>query len=271
MSFSFEGYQLTPGMHDERFTDETNIFWGRWDQREYVQAIIDSTSTDSGNTDTTQLRTGLAMGVVTATGKMKPWNPYATDGTNYVVGFLLDEIDLTYSGSVKARLNAVVVKGNIKADFVVIAGEANRGIVGTTYEFLLREQCAGRFLFDDDLGSTQVTREYTIGSAVTSLTVTEAMNKTLFVTDTALGADCTLTLPAPRPGLEYRFVHPSTTAGTELILDGPSTGEFWIAGAAANTLTLVGDNTTGIRTLRCVRITDTTVDVFAYVLSGGVS
>jgi hypothetical protein len=271
MSFSFEGYQLTPGMHDERYTDETNIFWGRWDQREYVQAIVDSASTDAGNSDTTQLRTGLAMGVVASTGKFKPWNPYATDGTNYVVGFLLDEIDLTYMGSVKARLNGIVVKGQIKADFVVIPGEAARGIVGTTYEFLLREQCAGRFLFDDDLGATQVTREYTIGAAVTALTVTEAMNKTLFVTDTALGADCTLTLPVPRPGLEYRFVHPSTTAGTELILDGPGTGEFWAAGAAANTLTIVGDNTTGIRTLRCVRVTDTTTDVFAYVLSGGVT
>lgn len=271
MSFSFEGYSLTPGMHDERFTDETNIFWGRWDQREYVQAVIDSTSTDSGNTDTTQLRTGLAMGVVTATGKFKPWDPYATDGTNYLVGFLLDEIDLTYAGSVKSRLNAVVVKGNIKADFVVIPGSASRGIDGATYEFLLREQCHGRFLFDDDLGAYQTPREYTIAAATTSLTVTAAMNKTTFVTDTALGADCTLTLPAPRPGLEYRFVHPSTTAATELILDGPATGEFWIAGAAANTLTLPGDNTTGIRTLRCVRVTDTTTDVFCYVLSGAVA
>lgn len=271
MSFRFDGYQLTPGHHDEVFTDETNIFWGRWDQREYVQAIVDSASTDAGNTDTTQLRTGLAMGVVTATGKMKPWNPYATDGTNYLIGFLMDEIDLSYLGSTKARLNAIVVKGQIKADYVVIAGEASRGITGTTYEFLLREQAAGRFLFDDDLGASQVTREYTIASGVTALTVTAEQNNTLFVTDTALAADVTLTLPVPRPGLQYRFVHPNTTAGTELILDGPGTGEFWAIGAAANTLTIVGDNSTGIRTLRCVRVTDTTSDVFCYVLSGGVS
>ncbi len=271
MSFAFEGYQLTPGMHDERFTDETNIYWGRWDQREYVQAIVDSASTDAGNTDTTQLRTGLAMGVVTSTGKFKPWNPYATDGTNYLVGFLLDEIDLTYVGSTKARLNAIVVKGQIKDDFIVIPGESARGLSGKTYEFLLREQANGRFLFDSDIGAYQATKEYTIGAAVTSLTVTEAMNKTIFVTDTALGANCTLTLPVPRPGLEYKFVHPSTTAGTLLILDGPGTGEFWAAGAAANTLSIVGDNTTGIRTLRCVRVTDTTVDVFCYVLDGGVA
>src|SRR5690606_898985 len=106
----------------------------------------------------------------------------------------------------------------------------------------LREQCAGRFLFDDDLGGYMTTKEYTIAAATTALTVTEAMNRTIFVTDSALAADCTLTLPVPRPGLEYRFVHPSTTAATELILDGPGTGEFWIAGAAANTLTFPGDN-----------------------------
>lgn len=273
MSFSFKGYQMTPGMHDERFTEEVNFLWGRWDQVEYVQALVDKDTLDSGNTNyTTQLRTGLAMGVITSTGQFTHWNPYATDGSNYLVGFLIDEIDMPWiDGTTTERLSAIVVKGNIKADYVLIPGETSRGITDKTYEFLLREQCAGRFLFDDDLNRYNVVKEYTLGAAVTSLTVTAAMNKTIFVTDTAQSADCTLTLPVPRPGLEYYFVHPNTTAGTELILDGPGTGEFWAAGAAANTLTIVGDNTTGLRTLRCVRVTDTTTDVFAYVLDGGVA
>lgn len=270
MSFSFQGYQLTPGMHDERFTDETQILWGRWDQAEYVQAILDKDTVDTGYeaSSDTRLRTGLALGQITSTKQLTHWNPYATDGSQYLVGFLLDEIDLSYFGATKERLHAVVVKGNIKASKIVIPGETSRGISGTTYEYLLREQCAGRFLFDDDLDRSQRTKEYTIPSATTAFTVTEAMNNTIFVTDTALGASCTFTLPAPRPGLQFQFVHPSTTAGTALILDGPATGEFWVAGAAANTISLAGDNATGMRRLRCVRVTDTTSDVFCYVLDG---
>jgi hypothetical protein len=270
MSFTFQGYQLTPGMHDERFTEEVQFLWGRWDQVEYVQALIDKDTVDSGHTDyTTTLRSGLALGVLTATGQFTQWNPYATDGSNYLVGFLIDEIATPWmGGTTKERLSAIVVKGNIKADQVIIPGETARGIDGKTYEFLLREQCKGRFLFDDDLGGYTAEKEYTIGAAVTSLTVTAAMNKTIFVTDTALGATCTLTLPAPRPGLEYHFAHPSTTAATTLVLDGPATNEFWVAGAAASTVTLAGDNTTGLRKVKCVRVTDTTNDVFAYVVDG---
>lgn len=269
MSFSFQGYSVRPGMLDERFTQENNFLWGRWDQCEYVQSIIDKDAVDAGNTPTTQLRSGIALGVQTGTGQFIQWNPYATDGSNYLVGFLIDEIDTGWlNGTTKERLSAILVKGNIKADYVLIPGESSLGIDGKTYEFLLREQCAGRFLFDDDIGRYTTLKEYTIPAAATSLTVTEAMNKTIFVTDSALAATCTLTLPVPRPGLEYYFVHPSTTAGTQLVLDGPGTGEFWVAGAAANSVTLAGDNTTGMRRVRCVRVTDTTTDVFCYVVDG---
>lgn len=278
MSFAFQGYQLTPGMHTEQFTDEAQITWGRWDQIEYVQAILDKDTQDAARTDTsldTSLRTGLALGIQTATKQFIHWNPYATDGSNYLVGFLLDEIDMSYMGTVKERMHAILVKGNIKASQIVIPGEASRGIAGTTYEFLLREQCFGRFLFDDDLNRRMVLKEYTLGATTAAysaaLTVTEAMNNTIFVSDTAIDADVTLTLPAPRPGLQFFFVHPTTTAGTELILDGPSTGEFWYDGAVANTLTIAGSNVTGMRRVRAVRVTDTTTDVFCYVMDNSVA
>jgi hypothetical protein len=269
MSFSFQGYSLTPGMHDERSTIENVFTWGRWDQLEYVQSLIDKDAVDTGNDPDTGLRAGLALGVLTSTGQFMQWNPYATDGTEYLAGFLIDEIDTGWiSGTTKERCSAILVKGNIKADNVIIPGEANKGIVGKTYEFLLREQCAHRFLFDDDLNRYQVIKEYTLAADVTALTVTEAMNNTLFVTDVDQAADVTLTLPAPRPGLVYHFAHTSTTAGTELILDGPATAEFWVGGAVANDIHLAGDNATGLRTLRCVRTDDATTDLFKYVLSG---
>lgn len=275
MSFTFQGHSLIPGMHDDRFTDEAQFLWGRWDQVEYVQAVLSSSATDPGSSPTTQLRAGLAVGKITSSGKLTAWNPYATDGSNFLIGFLVDAIDLSYLGSTKERLWAVVVKGNIKASWVCIPGgtiasasDFTRGISGKYYEYLLREQAHGRFLFDDDLGASQVIKEYTIPAATTNLTITAGQTNTVFVTDSALAASCTVVLPAPRPGLVYHFAHPSTTVGTQLILDGPATGEFWVAGAAANTVTLAGDNTTGLRTVRCVRVTDTTTDVFAYVVDG---
>lgn len=225
MSFSFEGYSLTPGMHDDRFTSEANYLWGRWDQVEYVQAVLDKDSVDAGNTPTTQLRTGLAVGRIAATKQITHWDPYATDGSNYLIGFLIDAIDLSYMGTTKERLWAVVVKGNIKADWIVVPGETNRGLEGTTYEFLLREQAKGRFLFDDDLGMYNVNRVRELTAAEISadaVTLTAADHNSIL---SSRGADATTTvnLPAPRPGLVFYF---DMISDQHFTLDGPSTGEF---------------------------------------------
>lgn len=242
MSFTFQGYQLTPGMHDERFTEECTLLWGRWDQAEYVAAIVDKDAADSANTPTTQLRKGTAMGVLTATGQWMQWNPYATDGTEYLMGFLLDEIDTSYiGGTTKERLNGILVKGNIKADQIVIAGVANRGLAGTTYEFLLRSQCQGRFLFDDDI-DRRVTWKYGELSAAEitagTKTVTTAMNRTHFSNRGATGS-FTYVLPAPVPGLQFKF---SSITAQDIVLDGPATNEFLIAGSSANGDTIDKDN-----------------------------
>lgn len=260
MSFTFQGFQLAPGMHDERSTDEAQFLWGRWDQAEYVQAILDKDTVDSGNSPTTQLRTGLALGVITATGQFTHWNPYATDGSNYLVGFLLDAIDLSYvGGTTKERLHAVVVKGNIKADWVVIPGQSTRGISGKSYEFLLREQCQGRFVFNDDLGKFNAIKHYELSG---NLTATTAMHNTLFILPDAV-AGATLTLPAPVPGLVFGALNLSTTAGNALVLEGPATGEYYVAGAAANSVSIAGD-TSVPRWVRAVRTA--TTPTYQYVV-----
>lgn len=239
MSFSFAGYQLTPGMHDERFTEECNFLWGRWDQVEYVAGIVDKDATDNGNTPTTQLRKGLAMGVQTATKQWMQWNPYATDGTQYLMGFLIDEIDTSYiGGTTKERLNAIVVKGNIKADQIVIAGEANRGLSGKAYEFLLRQQAGDRFLFDDDLGKlvTWKEREMTAAEITAhAVTLTTADNRTV-LSNRGESANTTVMLPAPVPGLEFAF---NVVAAFNITVDGPATGEFITPATATTADTIV--------------------------------
>lgn len=253
MSFRFQGYQLTPGMIEPIETSEVQITWERFDQLAYVAGIVDKDTVDTGNTgQTSQLRAGLAMGKITSTGQYTHWDPYAVDGSQYLVGFLWDTIDLSYiGGTTKERMNAIIIGGKIKADAVVIPGVTARGLSGTTYEFLLREQAKHRFLFDDDLGAYQTIKEYTVTA---DLTVTAAMNNTLFVYPTGAAADLTLTLPAPRPGLQYHILNANTTAANELILDGPATGEFWVGGAAADTLSPDGD-TSIVQTIRAVKVT----------------
>jgi hypothetical protein len=227
MSFTFQGYQLTPGMLTERFTEENIFTWGRWDQLEYVQALVDKDTVDAGNTPTSQLRNGLAMGVITATGQFTQWDPYATDGSNYLVGFLIDEIALGWiDGATKERMSAIVVKGNIKADFVLIPGETTRGLDGKTYEFLLREQASGRFLFDDDLGKYNVRRQRELTAAeITADAVTlTAADHNLVLSNRGADATTTVNLPAPRPGLQFHF---QMVADQHITVDGPSTGEFF--------------------------------------------
>lgn len=266
---------LLPGQgQTEYLTQENEITWGKWFHKQTAMGLVDKDAVDAGNTPTTILRAGLPLGLQTTSGQLLQWDPYAQDGTNHLFGFYCgpSESMALLSGTTERWIGDILVQGNIQASKIIMPGQASAGLSGKTYEFLLREQMEGRFMPDDEISAGYMQKkEYTIAAATTALTVTEAMNRTVFVTDTALAADCTLTLPVPRPGLEYYFVHPSTTATTELILDGPGTGEFWTGGAAANTLTIVGDNTTGFRTLRAVRVTDTTTDVYCYVLDGGVS
>lgn len=266
---NYGGLHLVPGHGTEFLTQEQQIWWGREEQQLFIGGLMDNDTVDAGNSTTTILRPGLALGRRTSDKKLVQWNPLATDGSNWLVGFFNAQMNMSNMGATADRfLGNILVKGNVYASRLLIPGEADYGISGKTYEFLLREQMFGRFLVDDDMNQRMTMKEYTIAADVTSLTVTEAMNNTIFVTDVDLAASCTLTLPAPRPGLQFFFVHPSTTAAIALILDGPSTGEFWVAGAAANTISIAGDNTTGMRRVRAVRTDDAATDLYKYVVDG---
>jgi hypothetical protein len=270
MSFNFTGFQLTPGMHDDRFTQEAQIYWGRWDQIEYLGGIVSDAARDDGDLPDTQLRAGLAMGNITATGMWGQWNPYATDGTQTLKGFLLGEIDVALDSSTnKARVFALMVKGNIKADQIVIADalaggtEPTRGIAGTDYEFLLREQAAGRFLFDDDMGALQQRKVRNLIAGDTTITATTADNNTTYIMTDAVVGDATITLPAPVPGLTFYASNCQTTGGDDLIFEGPATGEYWVASTAADNYTIAED-TSIIQEIRAVA---TASAVYKYIAS----
>jgi len=60
-----------------------------------VPETIDATAVDAGNTGQTYvLRAGLAMGRITASGKLAQYNNGASDGTQTCVGYLMHDVDL---------------------------------------------------------------------------------------------------------------------------------------------------------------------------------
>lgn len=268
---TFDGYALTPGHHDEFFTQEAQLTWGRWDQQKIFQALLDKDTVDSGNgTTTTKLRPGLALGVLSS-GQLTHWNPLsdmetAAQGSRDFVGFFQENMEMEYGGAGKERLIYCLVGGNIKAGSIVIPGN-DYGVSGEDYEILLREAAAPNFLFDDDLNRTVARKAlYTMTAAeiaANSVTLTAADHNTDIVLYDA-NATTTLVLPAPIPGLRFH-VHPFDY---DITVDGPATGEFQLDrdGSAVNGDTFPHAGNLSAEILG-VAVTDST---FKYITLGGV-
>ena len=204
--FSFDMFGVAPGHYMTPFQEvvnSTNITWGRLDQQIYLATVIDGTARDAGNTNFTDvLRPGLLVGKITATGKVKQWNPAATDGSQKIVGVLMSAQKMQLMGADQDRFIGYVLYGGcVKAKGIVIASSTSDGIVGNALEYVIRRQMAMAFRLDDDPAG------YIPGQVVTTVTdnttVSEAQAGQMFVTNGA-GA-ISFTLPSPKQGLEYSF------------------------------------------------------------------
>lgn len=244
MSFNFQGHQLLPGPGADLQTSEGQIWWGKYDQQVILGAILDKDTVDGGNTPTTLIRTGMALGYITATKQLTHWNPYATDGSNRLAGFFMGEQTMDFYGTpVERFVGNILVGGNVYASELLIPGEANKGIAGKSYEFLLREQMRDRFLVDDDLG---MITGYKVKEITANYTAVLNDHNTHFINLGAAGA-VTLTLPAPVPGLEFMV---SVLATQNIVLEGPATGEYSVPlGTTANNDTMTGTNHETVRIL----------------------
>ena len=237
MALNYQGSELIPGMHPEQETIEAQVWWGRYELQWWAGGVIDSGTLDSGNTgQTSQLRPGLLMGMITSSGKLTQWNPYATDGSQTIKGIFAAHKELDYYGTAKDRyMGSLLVGGGAKADAIIVPGETAAGLSGKNYEFLVREQLKDRFRFDDELStsySSSKVKEVTEATAVVA-----ADQNTTFTNPEAAGS-VTFTLPAPLPGAKYTFMQ---VGDQDIVLDGPSTGEFQTAAStAANTVTMAG-------------------------------
>ena len=222
MSFQFGGTWMIPGIQQALETAENHFWWGRWENQIWTSMILDGAARDSGSSTTTVLRPGLLLGMVEATGKVKEWNPAATDGTQHLMGILGTSVATQRLNSNQDRwMGFVMVGGTVKADRLLIPGQANFGISGIATEHLVRSQLFPRFMTSDwysgnSFGGWKAVQA--ISGATATYTVTEAENGTLF-TNRGNTGNLAITLPAtPKAGLRYMFY--SVADGTLTITAG---------------------------------------------------
>lgn len=234
MSFEFTGAYGLPSVQTALETVENVFWWGRFEQEAFIGSVIDGAARDAGNSgDTTVLRPGLLLGKVTSSGKLKEWNPSGTDGTENVYGVLGYSQKMQRLGSNADRwLGWVYCWGFLKADRILVPGQANFGLSGQTNEHIIRKQLNSRFTFSDDLAGNSFGGYHNVVAKTDDYSVTEADNDTLFTNTGASGA-VNFTLDADghtKKGLRYGFY---VTADQNVTVTSGTAGKMYAFNNAA--------------------------------------
>lgn len=187
-----DSYGIVPGLTTSRETYEAEFRWGSQFQGVFANALIDGSSLDTGNTPTFELRPGLLLGQVTATGKYKQYSPTSTDGSEMAGAILIEGLRmLDFSNVATDRFYAVLVGGPVQAT----------KILGLD---LQARQQMDKFIFDD-IGNIQGNHWYPHKRFLTktaAYTIVAADNFTMF-DNTGASGTVVLTLPAIANG--YMF------------------------------------------------------------------
>lgn len=256
MSMIGGGFWGLPGITAALENTENIIWWGRYQWQRLRSDAIYSTSVDAGADPTTLLRSGLIMGKATsgaAAGMIKPWSPFATDGSQFIYGVLhVDQSMLSGSGSsVESKwYGYCFVGGTLKAKSLLIAKGSNSfGLAGTAEEFFVRQQltATGRFQLDDQIqGSTNGWLAYQHASLQTNpaaITLTSAQNNTLCIANhSALTAYTLPSVTSTGIGMKFGFVALTNTGFS--VSSSPADRLVWYNDAAADTVTYDSTGTT---------------------------
>ena len=218
-----------PGIGSERQVYESEILWGGDQSRLallWQSAVISGAARDAANTPTTVLRPGLILGKITATGKLKEWNPTSTDGSQHVWGVLDSELRAQdYDATDQDRAFRVIVgRAPVKARGLLILGVS---LVGATAEYAARRALAkAGFVFDDDPANylSGLNQRITRVTGAGAYAMTASQNGSLLIFSNA--AAVAPTLPAIQPGLAFDFLR----EGDEEIVVASAEGDNVIVG-----------------------------------------
>ncbi len=204
---TFQGANMVPGLRDVMETVENQFWVGRYENQIWDQGVILASAVDAGNTNgTTALRSGLILGKVTSTGKLKQWDPTATDGSERIYGILGPMVSMTYGTTTVDRfLGMILVGGQVDPAKLIVPGTTAMGIDGNANEFAIRSQLWPRITLYNDFAGVRNGTWKDVVAKTANYTVTNADADTLFTNRGAAGA-VTFTLPAnARKGLRFGF------------------------------------------------------------------
>ena len=216
-----------PGMQASVFTQENQIWWGHENLRIYDPlAILASTAIDAGNAPTSQLRSGLVLAKLDASGKYAEYDPTQTDGREVARGVLQGSLSMLNG------MTGLAEDKNQGAFEVMIGGllknSALFGLDGGA-----RLQLGTRFVFDDEIQG----RNWG-GGGLWLREVAKAANYVVVagdnLTEFRATAAVQFTLPAIAKGLRFKF---RQEANAGLIIAAPAAILIGVNGVAFTTLT----------------------------------
>lgn len=207
------GYR-EPGVHERTEAQERSIFWDPGNRRDQSLAqigTIDSTCTDPTNTADSiyNLREGLILGKITASGNYKQYSPTAVDGTQFPEVVLLAPVPMRdINGTVRARQAPVAMGGYVIAAMLPNLDSRVRG-----YFF-------GRFYFDDDHFGNRNPFPGCVDKATDYTLTAEDMRRGIIFTNRGCGAnEVNFFLPAPFPG-GYTKIFGAENHGYSVVAQG---------------------------------------------------
>ena len=185
--------QNVPGVDASNETVENEFTWGPNGLWSIIGGTIDASAVDATNTPTTELRQGLMMGRITASGNFTAYNPAATDGSQEPVGPLLEPVNVLnpMTGTTRPKTGKVLYWGHVK--------------VGSLYGFdeYARARLSKRIVFDD-LRQPQVMQPV---FAPASYTLVASDNDKHFFANGAGAVVFTLPPVALCRGFRFRFTN----------------------------------------------------------------
>jgi hypothetical protein len=208
-------YGAIPGLTTATETYESALRWGNDTMGVLTGALISAGSLDPGNTPTTELRVGLVMGIITATGQ---WTNYAAtniDGSGVAQGILpigLRTTDLL-TGVALQRFYAMLVGGPVQASKLI-------GL-----DALARAQMADSFMFDDNFAGAHWFPWKQIVTKTANYTIQPSDNFTLFNNFGAV-VPVTFTLPAIASGNAYYFGFSAEVLAQNLLVTSAEGGNI---------------------------------------------
>ncbi len=187
-----DSYGNVPGLSTARETYENEFRWGSQYQGVITNGLISGAARDSGNSPTSELRVGLLLGQIIASGKYIQYSPSATDGSEVASAILMEGFrTVDFENNNQDKLYGVLVGGPVKASKVL------------NLDLMARQQM-DKFIFDDIF---QVVGNHwfpwkRFQTKIAAYSIVASDNFTMF-DDTGTGGTVVLTLPAIAPG--YMF------------------------------------------------------------------